>query len=48
MSATYRICPVCLSKITHAVASELQGRGEHQKTDYVPEGYEALLEVCGA
>lgn len=40
------LCPVCLSKITHAVSSELQGRPDDKKQAYVIERYEALVEIC--
>lgn len=40
------LCPVCLSKITHAVVSELKGHDEHRKVDYVKERCGALMKVC--
>ncbi|KAH6645076.1 hypothetical protein BKA67DRAFT_527435 [Truncatella angustata] len=40
------LCPVCLSKITHAVAWELQGLDEELKQNYITKRYEALIELC--
>ncbi|KAK6079491.1 Archaemetzincin-2 [Seiridium cupressi] len=40
------LCPVCLSKITHAVAGELRAGGELQKEAYVTERYESLVKLC--
>ncbi|KAI0382297.1 hypothetical protein F5Y04DRAFT_253437 [Hypomontagnella monticulosa] len=40
------LCPVCLSKISHAVAYELQARGEAGKEEYVKERYRALVTAC--
>lgn len=40
------LCPVCLSKVTHAMSWELHGGGEEQKEVYVKERYEALVKVC--
>ncbi|KAI2615782.1 hypothetical protein GGS26DRAFT_579086 [Hypomontagnella submonticulosa] len=40
------LCLVCLSKISHAVAYELQARGEAGKEEYVKERYRALVAIC--
>lgn len=40
------LCPVCLSKISYAISSELQGGNESEKTIYVKQRYEALIEFC--
>ncbi|KAH8695284.1 hypothetical protein BGW36DRAFT_382438 [Talaromyces proteolyticus] len=40
------LCPICLSKITHAAVIELLGRTDSKKEDYVRERYEALAQVC--
>ncbi|CAJ2505546.1 Uu.00g129400.m01.CDS01 [Anthostomella pinea] len=39
------LCPICLSKISHAVAYELQGRGE-RRAEYVKERYQAIAHFC--
>ena len=40
------LCPVCLSKLTHAALIELQGGSESASIAYVKERYNALLRVC--
>jgi archaemetzincin len=40
------LCPVCLGKITHAVAHELQAGNEDKKQVYIKERYEALIQIC--
>jgi archaemetzincin len=40
------LCPVCLSKISHAVSGELRSGNEAEKEAYVKERYEALASVC--
>ncbi|KAI1864407.1 uncharacterized protein JN550_008964 [Neoarthrinium moseri] len=40
------LCPVCLSKISHAVAGELQAGDKARKEAYIWERYEALVTVC--
>lgn len=40
------LCPVCLSKITHAISYELQAHAEDDKHAYMLERYQALVEVC--
>jgi len=40
------LCPVCLSKLTHAALVELQGGAESASIEYVKERYTALLRVC--
>ncbi|KAI1338813.1 hypothetical protein F5Y15DRAFT_98656 [Xylariaceae sp. FL0016] len=40
------LCPVCLSKVQHAVAYELQGRGDDGKSEYVRERYAAIVALC--
>ncbi|KAI8964511.1 hypothetical protein F5Y11DRAFT_87755 [Daldinia sp. FL1419] len=42
------LCPVCLSKVSWAVACELEGKDEHGKEEYVKERYRTLLEFCGS
>ncbi|KAH9907597.1 hypothetical protein F4778DRAFT_722564 [Xylariomycetidae sp. FL2044] len=40
------LCPVCLAKISHKIACELQGRDEAGRQRYVIERYEALAVLC--
>ncbi|KAF2713013.1 hypothetical protein K504DRAFT_497847 [Pleomassaria siparia CBS 279.74] len=40
------LCPVCLGKISHAVACELQHGSEEARKVYVRQRYEALGEFC--
>lgn len=40
------LCPVCLAKVSHKVAVELQGGSEAARAAYVLERYEALAQVC--
>lgn len=40
------LCPVCLSKISHAISGELRSGDESEKQAYVKERYEALVAVC--
>ncbi|KAI0129838.1 hypothetical protein BJ170DRAFT_617827 [Xylariales sp. AK1849] len=40
------LCPVCLNKVTHAIAGELQSGNEAYKQVYVMDRYEALVKVC--
>lgn len=40
------LCPVCLTKISHAVCNELQSRNETEHKEYVLGRYEALAEFC--
>ncbi|KAM0715116.1 hypothetical protein Q7P37_009581 [Cladosporium fusiforme] len=40
------LCPVCISKVSHMVAIELQKSSEEGKAMYVKERYEALANFC--
>ncbi|KAI1092068.1 hypothetical protein F5B19DRAFT_483557 [Rostrohypoxylon terebratum] len=40
------LCPVCLSKISYAIACELEGRDEAGKQEYVKERYRSLADFC--
>jgi archaemetzincin len=40
------LCPVCLAKITCAVAGELQSGNADQEQIYVKERYKALVSFC--
>ncbi|KAI1116497.1 hypothetical protein F5Y14DRAFT_66847 [Nemania sp. NC0429] len=40
------LCPVCLEKVAHAIACELQGRDQSGKEDYIRERYEAVAAFC--
>ncbi|KAI1100353.1 hypothetical protein F4804DRAFT_47366 [Jackrogersella minutella] len=40
------LCPVCLSKISHAIACELEGRDEAGKEEYVKERYASIADFC--
>ncbi|KAI0835067.1 hypothetical protein F5Y06DRAFT_143375 [Hypoxylon sp. FL0890] len=40
------LCPVCLSKVSHAIACELNGRDEVGKEKYVIERYRSLEKFC--
>ena len=40
------LCPVCLSKLTHAALIELRGGAESASSEYVKERYNAILRVC--
>jgi len=40
------LCPVCLTKISHAVACELQGGNEEVRIEYVKKQYGAIAEFC--
>ena len=40
------LCPVCLSKLSHAVACELQGRDDQGKEAYIQERYRAIAGFC--
>lgn len=40
------LCPVCLGKVTHAIALELHDGDEGQKDSYIIDRYKALLDVC--
>ncbi|OTA94200.1 hypothetical protein M434DRAFT_71758 [Hypoxylon sp. CO27-5] len=40
------LCPVCLSKVSHAIACELQGRDEAGREKYVIERYISLEKFC--
>ncbi|KAF2203771.1 hypothetical protein GQ43DRAFT_239012 [Delitschia confertaspora ATCC 74209] len=41
------LCPVCLAKVSYAIACELQGADEDKRKEYVRKRYEALAEFCG-
>lgn len=41
------LCPVCLTKIAHAVSADLLGRGSTQQQElWIRERYAALREFC--
>ncbi|KAI1452236.1 hypothetical protein F4805DRAFT_43151 [Annulohypoxylon moriforme] len=40
------LCPVCLSKVSHAIACELEGRDEAGRDEYVKERYRSIAEFC--
>ncbi|KAI1801318.1 hypothetical protein F4811DRAFT_464690 [Daldinia bambusicola] len=40
------LCPVCLSKVSYAVACELEGRDENGKEEYIKERYRLLVDFC--
>jgi archaemetzincin len=40
------LCPVCLTKISHAISQELQGGDGARQQAYIQERYRALSEVC--
>jgi archaemetzincin len=40
------LCPVCLGKISHALACELQGEDEVGRMDYVRKRYAVIAEIC--
>ncbi|KAI1380077.1 hypothetical protein F4677DRAFT_405777 [Hypoxylon crocopeplum] len=40
------LCPVCLSKVSYAIAYELQGRKEAGQGEYALERYRSLAEFC--
>ncbi|KAI2470227.1 hypothetical protein F4781DRAFT_391563 [Annulohypoxylon bovei var. microspora] len=40
------LCPVCLSKVSHAIACELEGRDEAGKDEYVKERYRSIANFC--
>ncbi|KAI1410661.1 hypothetical protein F5Y13DRAFT_167102 [Hypoxylon sp. FL1857] len=40
------LCPVCLSKVSHAIAYELEGRNEIGKEHYIVERYRSLEKFC--
>jgi archaemetzincin len=40
------LCPICLTKVAHAVLCELQAGREEQKEDYILERYESLIKLC--
>ncbi|KAI1141216.1 hypothetical protein F5Y05DRAFT_254693 [Hypoxylon sp. FL0543] len=40
------LCPVCLSKVSHAIACELNGRDEAGKGEYIIERYRSLEDFC--
>ncbi|KAI2778293.1 hypothetical protein F4815DRAFT_477887 [Daldinia loculata] len=40
------LCPVCLSKVSYAVACELEGRDEDGKEEYIKERYKLLANFC--
>ncbi|KAI1387176.1 uncharacterized protein F4822DRAFT_275788 [Hypoxylon trugodes] len=40
------LCPVCLSKVSHAIACELGGRDEAGKEEYVKERYRSIANFC--
>jgi archaemetzincin len=40
------LCPVCLTKISHAVACELQSGNEEGRMEYLRKRYGAIAEFC--
>ncbi|KAF2972559.1 hypothetical protein GQX73_g906 [Xylaria multiplex] len=42
------LCPVCLEKVAHAIACELQLHNQTGKEDYTKERYRAIAEFCEA
>ncbi|KAI1211191.1 uncharacterized protein F4807DRAFT_458763 [Annulohypoxylon truncatum] len=40
------LCPVCLSKVSHAITCELEGRDEAGKDKYVKERYKSIADFC--
>ncbi|KAI0887753.1 uncharacterized protein GGS22DRAFT_88646 [Annulohypoxylon maeteangense] len=40
------LCPVCLGKVSHAIACELEGRDEAGKYEYVKDRYRSIADFC--
>ncbi|KAL7621838.1 hypothetical protein AAE478_007338 [Parahypoxylon ruwenzoriense] len=42
------LCPVCLSKVSYAIAYELEGRDEAGRDEYIRERYRSLVTFCNS